>query len=95
VAQTGEAPGGHDHLLDEEIFGGADGLVFGLESFEGLVELLLAFAGEDGGFSGKTVAESIEADGGAAFGGLRAGAQLSVPAIGVNLLLGGHGGAGP
>jgi len=91
VAQTRETPGGHDHLLDEEVLGGADGLVFCLKSLECLVEVLLIFAGEDGGFCGETVAQGVEANGGAAFGSLGAGAQLGVPAIGVNLLLGGHG----
>lgn len=91
MAQTREAPCGHDHLLDEEIFGGAGGLVLGFESLEHFVEMLLIFAGEDGSFGSETVAEGVEADGGPAFGSLGAGAQLGVPAIGVDLLLGGHG----
>jgi hypothetical protein len=91
VAQARKAPGGHDHLLDEEILGGTGGLVLGLESLERFVEVLLILAGEDGGFGGETVAQGVEADGGAAFGSLGAGAQLGVPAIGVNLLLRGHG----
>ena len=91
MPQTREAPGGHDHLLDQEVLGGAGGLVFGLEGVQRLVEVLLIFAGENGGFGGETVAQGVEANGGAAFGSLGAGAQLGVPAIGVNLLLGGHG----
>jgi hypothetical protein len=92
VAQACQAPGGHHHLMDQKILGGSDGLVFGLKGLERFVEMLLIFAGEDGGFGGKTVAQGVEADGGAAFGSLRAGAELGVPAIGVNLLLGRHGG---
>jgi len=79
-------------LLHEEILGGPGGLVFGLESFERFVEVLLIFAGEDSGFGGETVAQGVEADGVAAFGTLGSGAPLGVPAIGIDLLLGGHGG---
>jgi len=50
VTQAREAPRGHNHLLHEEILGGPGGLVFGLESFERFVEVLLIFAGEDSGF---------------------------------------------
>jgi len=91
AAQAGEAPGGHDHLLDEEIFGGSGGVMLGFEGFEQFAELLVIFGGKDGGLGGEAMAEGIEANGGAAFGCARAGAQLSVAAVGVDLLLGRHG----
>ena len=89
-AKTAEAPGGHGHLLDQKILGGPGGLVFGLEGFEQLPEVFLILVVEDGGLGGEAVAQSVEADGVASFGSLRAGAQPGVAAVGVNLTLGGH-----
>jgi len=91
AAQAGETPGGHDHLLDEEIFGGSGGVMLGFEGFEQLAELLVIFGGEDGGLGGEAVAEGIEADGGAAFWSSGSRGELGVPAVGVDLFLGGHG----
>ena len=89
-AQTLKAPGGHDHLLDQEIFGGPDGLVLGFESLEHFLEFLLILVLEDGVFGGKAVAQSIEADGIASFGSIGACALLSIQAIGIDLFLRRH-----
>jgi hypothetical protein len=90
AAQALEAPGGHDYLVDEQVFGGAGGLVLGLESFESFLELFLILVGEDCGFGGEAVTQSVEADGGASLGSARAGAFLGVLPVGVDLSLGGH-----
>jgi hypothetical protein len=74
------------------MFGGSGRVVLGLESFEQLAELLVIFGGEDGGLGGEAVAEGIEADGGAAYGSSGARGEPGVPAVGVDLFLGGHGG---
>jgi hypothetical protein len=87
AAQTLEAPGGHDHLVDQQVFGGADGLMLGLKGFEHLLEIFCLLVGENGDFGGKTVAQGVEADGGASVGSLGAGAFLSIAAIGVDLSL--------
>ncbi|MBZ5592392.1 MAG: hypothetical protein LAP39_09155 [Acidobacteriia bacterium] len=92
AAHAREAPSRHDHLLDEQVFGGTGGVVLGFERFEQLGELLVIFGGKDGSLGGEAVAKGIEADGGAAIGSAGAGGELGVPAVGVNLLLGGHGG---
>ena len=87
AAQTLEAPGGHDHLVDQQIFGGADGLVLGLKGFEHLLEVFCIFVVEDGDFGGEAVAQSVETDGSASARSLGAGAFLSIAAIGVDLSL--------
>ena len=84
------ARGSHDHLLDQQIFGGPDGLVLGFESIEHFLEFLLILVLEDGVFGGKAVAQSIEADGIASFGSIGAGALLSVQPIGIDLFLRRH-----
>ena len=86
AAEAGEAPGGHDHLVDQKIFGWGGGLVLGAECFGELVEILLIFIFENGGLGGEAVAQGVEADGGEAFGSARAGAQLSVAAVGDDLV---------
>ena len=91
AAHAGEAPGGHDHLVDEQIFGGPGGMVFGLEGFEHFVEVFPILVGEDGSLRGEAVAQGVRADGGAPFGSLRAGTLLGVAAVGNDLSLGGHG----
>ncbi len=92
AAHAGEAPGGHDHLLDEQIFGGSGGTVFGLKGFEHFVEMFPVLVGEDGNLRGETVAQGVGADRSESFGSLRAGALLGVATVGVDLSLGGHGG---
>ena len=89
-AHAAQAPGGHGHLLDEQGFGRSGGLVFGEKSVEQFLELFRVFVGEDGGLGGEAVAERVEADGGAAFGSARAGGELGVATISVDLALGGH-----
>ncbi|HKW97945.1 MAG TPA: hypothetical protein VJN43_09420 [Bryobacteraceae bacterium] len=46
----------------------------------------MIFIFENGGFGGEAVAQGVEADGGEAFGSARAGAQLSVAAVGDDLV---------
>jgi hypothetical protein len=89
-AHAAQAPGGHGHLLDEQGFGGSGGLVFGEKGVEQLLKLFRVFVGEDGGFGGEAVAERVEADGGATFRSSRAGRELGVATIGVELALGEH-----
>jgi len=91
AAHAGEAPGGHDHLLDEQIFGGSVGMVFGLKGFEHFVEMFPVLVGEDGSLRGEAVAQGVGVDGSASFGSLWACALLGVPPVGVDLALGGHG----
>jgi hypothetical protein len=94
AAEAAEAPGGHDHLLDEEGFRGADGLVVVLEGLLDSLEFGFLLGFDDGVLGGEAVAEGIEANGGLTLGGLGAGAELGVPAIGFDLQFGGHNGAG-
>ena len=89
-AQAAEAPRGHGHLLDEQGFGGPGGLVFREKGVEQLLELFGILIREDSGLGGEPVAQGVEADGGASFRGTRAGAELGVAAIGVDLTLGRH-----
>jgi len=93
AAEAAEAPGGHDHLLDEEGFGGADGLVVVLEGLLDFLEFGFPLGFNDGVLGGEAVAEGIEADGGFALGSFGTGAALGVPAIGFDLQFGGHNGA--
>ena len=87
-AAAGEAPLGHDDLVDEGGLDGAGGLEVVEEGVEEFVEGLIVFAEDDGVFGGEAVFEGIEADGGLAFGGFGAGAELGVAAIGGALFAG-------
>ncbi len=89
-AHAAQSPGSHGHLFDEQVFGGSGGLVFGEKGIEQFLKLVRAFIGEDSGLCGEAVAERVEADGGASFGSARAGAELGVATIGVDLTLGEH-----
>jgi len=89
-AHATQAPGGHGHLFDEQGFGGSGGLVLGEKGVEQFLELVRIFVGENGGLSGESVAKRVEADGGASFGSARAGRELGVATIGVDLALGEH-----
>jgi hypothetical protein len=91
TAEAAKAPGGHDDLLDEEGFDGADGLVLLFEGQLDCVELVRVFDGDDGVLGGEAVFEGVEADGGLACGGLGAGGFEGIGAVGVDLLLGSHG----
>jgi len=90
-AKAAEAPGGHRHLLDQQGFGGAGGLVLVEERIAELAKFLGIFCGQDGGFGREAVAERVLRDGGAAFLGARAGGLLRIAAIGVELAFGNHG----
>jgi len=93
AAEAAEAPGGHDHLLDEEGFGGTDGLVVVLERLLDFLEFGFPLGFNDGVLGGEAMAEGIEADGGLAPGGFGSGAALSVLAIGFDSQFGGRFGA--
>jgi hypothetical protein len=90
-ATAGEAPLGGDDLADEGGFEGADGLEVVEEGVAEIVEGLFVFAEDHGVFGAEAVFEGIEADGGLAFGGFGAGAELGIAAIGGDLLAGSHG----
>jgi len=89
-AAAGEAPLGHDGLVDEGGFEGAGGLEVIEEGVEEFVEGLFVLAVDDGVVGGESVFEGIEANGGLAFGGFGAGAELGVAAVGVDLCFGCH-----
>jgi len=89
-AHAAQAPCGHRHLLDEQGFGGAGGLVFGEKGVEQFLEFVGIFVGENSGLGGEAVAESVEANGSATFRSARAGTELGVATIGVDLALGEH-----
>jgi len=92
-AGAGKAPGGHDHLMDEEGFDGIERLEMVQVGIEEFVELAFVLARDDSVLGGESMFEGIEADGGLALGGFGAGAALGVPAIGFDLQFGGHNGA--
>jgi hypothetical protein len=91
AAVAGDAPLGHDDLVDEGGFEGAVGLEIVEEGVEEFIEIPVLFADDDGGFGGEAVFEGIEASGGLAFGGFGASAALGILAIGGNLFIGRHG----
>ena len=86
-AEAGEAPGGHDDLLDQEVFDGADGLELVQEGLKGLIEEFGVLEVENGVLGGEAMFEGIEAGSGFALGGFGAGAALGVGAVGVGLSL--------
>jgi hypothetical protein len=90
AAEAGELPLGHDDLVDEGGFEGAVGLELFEEGGAEFFEIRFLFAIDDRAFGGEAMLEGIEANGGLAFGGFGAGAQLGVAAIGGDLLFGGH-----
>jgi hypothetical protein len=89
-ADTAEAPGGHDDLLNEEDFDGAEGFVMLFVRVGDFVELVLVFEREDGVLSGESMFEGVKANGGLARGGLGTSGVEGVGAVGVNLFLGRH-----
>ena len=92
TADAAEAPGGHDELLNEEDFDGAEGLVMLFVSLGDFVELVLVFEREDGVLGGESMFEGVEANGGLARGGLGTSGVEGIGAVRVNLFLGSHGG---
>jgi hypothetical protein len=88
AAAAGEAPLSYDHLVDEGGFEGTGGLEVVEEGVAEFVEGLLVFDENDGVFGDEAVFEGIEANGGFAFGGFGAGAELGIAAVGGALLAG-------
>jgi hypothetical protein len=91
IAAAGEPPLGHYDLVEESGFEGAGGLEVIFEILEEVLEILRDLADDDGIFGGEAVFERIEPNGGLAFGGFGAGAELSVAAVGGDLFIGRHG----
>jgi hypothetical protein len=90
AAKAAEPPLGHDDLMDEGGFEGAGGLEVVEEGVAEFVEGIVVFVEDGGVFGGEAVLECVEANGGLAFGGDGAGAELGVTAIGGALFAGGH-----
>jgi hypothetical protein len=90
IAAAGEAPLGHDDLGDEGGFEGAGGPELVFKLLKEFVESLLVFAGDDGVFGGEAVCAGVVSNGGLAFGGLWAGAELGVSTVRGDLLFGSH-----
>ena len=93
VMEAEPAPLRHGDLADQRYFGSGGGLVLGFEGVEELLELGFAFPFQDQGAGGESVLDGVETDGGASFGGGRAGAFLRVAAVGGDLFFSGHGGS--
>ena len=93
-AHATETPGGADELFEQGLLGGSLRVVLGLEGLQHLFEWGVFFDVKDDMGGSEAVGEGVQADGGASFGCTGPGAVLGVPAIGVDLLLGGHGGYG-
>ena len=85
IGEAFEAPGVADHGGEEDVLVRSGGLelvvVAGAEGFE----VGGVFAGDDGVGGEEAVFESVEAGGGLALGGPRAGGFLSVEAVGLDL----------
>jgi hypothetical protein len=77
--------------LEETGFEGAGWVEVVEEGVEEFVDRLIFLEGESGVFGVEAVFEAIEANGGLAFGGFGAGAELGVAAIGGTLFAGSHG----
>ena len=60
-------------------------MIFGEKGVEQFLELVRVFVGEDSGLGGESVAQGIEGDGGASVRSARAGRELGVATIGVDL----------
>jgi hypothetical protein len=90
AAAAVEAPLGHDDLVDEGGFEGAGGLEVVEEGVAEFVESIFVFVEDGGVFGGEAVLEGIKANGGLAYGGFGAGAELGVPAVGGALFASSH-----
>ena len=89
-AEEPNAPSGLGDLADEEGSSGAVGPEVVEEGGEGAVEINLLFGREDKFLGMQAVLQGVEADGGFALRGSRAGALEGIAAIGVELFLGNH-----
>jgi hypothetical protein len=78
------------HFVDDDFFGGADGVVFFAESCEESLDVFVGFVGHLGDSSTESVAEGVLTDASFADVGAGSGGRLRVSAIGFNLGLGGH-----
>ena len=85
-----EAPLRGGHLVDQEGFQRALGLVLGFEGGEELEVLGAVLDGEDDLAGEQAVAEGVEAGAGLAVGGFGPGGMPGVFAVGVDLALGRH-----
>ena len=90
AAHTPLGPIGGDNLFDEERFLGPDGLVHLVVRVEEVRKLGFVFAGDDEGFGGSAMLQSIEAGNGPAFGGTGASGLLRVETVRDDLSGSGH-----
>ena len=89
-ARAAEAPGGEDHLVDQERFVVIGGGVLVAKGSRVGVENLGGFRGNEDLHSRESVLEGVDAGFGFAFRGFGAGAELCVAAIGYVLFFGCH-----
>ena len=83
-----ETPLGPGHLAEAALLGLVGGAVSGAEAGQEGLELGGVLDGEEGVAGGEAVRAAVVCDFGFAFGGARAGGELGVAAIGVDLQLG-------
>jgi hypothetical protein len=77
-------------FIDENFFGGADGLVFVAEGGEELLDVVGVLVAHLGDGGAEAVTESVLSDAGFAVVGARSGGGLGVATVGFNLGFGGH-----
>ena len=89
-ARAAEAPGGNDHLVDQERFVVISGGVVVAKGCRMGIEILRAFRSNEHLRGGEAVFEGVATGFGFAFRGFGAGAELGVAAIGFVLFFGCH-----
>ncbi len=87
---AGQFPLGDDHLLDQGQLDLAFGLEVGGEVIAELLEFLGVFVRQDDGAGAEPVGEGVEADGGLALEGARAGRKRGVAPVGLDLVESSH-----
>jgi hypothetical protein len=87
-----ETPFGPGQLAEAGLLGFVGGLVDGAEAVEEGLEFGGVLHGEEGVAGAEAVGAAVIGDFGFALGGARAGGELGVAAVGVDLELGRHGG---
>jgi hypothetical protein len=90
VIEAAQLPRCHGDLADDGFLSRGGRLVLGFDRIEQFVELGWIFPFKDESAGGESMLEAVEANGGAAFGRLRARAFLRVELVGCDLFVGCH-----
>src|SRR5205807_7109082 len=92
AVEAEEAPVGVRELLDQSLLGGVGGIVGFEHAGSELFVIVVVLVREDGLFGSEAVAEGVHAGLGFSLAGFGAGGFEGVPAVGLDLFFGWHGG---